>query len=127
MPRRNRVGPGAGRQKLFFLPEPHTDFIFAIVGEEMGFIVCAAIVFGFAAYVILGGYVAIRATDLQATLLAGGLAFTIGVQALLNVSVATGLFPPTGIALPFISYGGSSLVSSMGATGVLINIARSIQ
>jgi cell division protein FtsW len=121
------VGPGGGRQKLFFLPEPHTDFIFAIVGEEMGFIVCAAIIFGFATFVILGGYVALQATDLQAALLAGGLAFTIGLQALLNVSVATGLFPPTGIALPFISYGGSSLVSSMGATGVLINIARSIR
>lgn len=121
------VGPGAGQQKLFFLPEPHTDFIFAIVGEEMGFVVCAAIIFGFAGFIILGGYVALRASDLQASLLAGGLAFTVGLQALLNVSVATGLLPPTGIALPFISYGGSSLVSSMGATGILINIARSIR
>jgi cell division protein FtsW len=121
------VGAGAGQQKLFFLPEPHTDFIFAIVGEEMGFVACAGIIFGFAAFVVLGAYVALRATDLQATLLAAGLAFTIRLQAFLNLSVATGVLPPTGIALPFISYGGSSLVSSMGATGVLINIARSIQ
>jgi cell division protein FtsW len=121
------VGPGGGQQKLFFLPEPHTDFIFAIIGEEMGFVACSAIIFGFAAFVTLGVYVAFRSSDLQATLLAGGLAFTIGLQAFLNVAVATGLFPPTGIALPFISYGGSSLVSSMGATGILINISRSVQ
>jgi cell division protein FtsW len=121
------VGPGGGRQKMDFLPEPHTDFIFAIVGEEMGFVACSAIIFGFATFALLGGYVAMRASDLQATLLAGGLAFTIALQALLNVSVVTGLFPPTGIALPFISYGGSSLISSMGATGILINIARSVQ
>ncbi len=120
-------GPGRGRQKLGFLPEPHTDFIFSVVGEELGFVGCAATLFGFAAYVWLGFSVARRATDLQATLLAAGITFVVGLQALINMSVATGVIPPTGIALPFISYGGSSMVSSMGATGILVNIARSIR
>jgi cell division protein FtsW len=120
-------GPGRGRQKLGYLPEPHTDFIFSVVGEELGFLGCAATLFGFATYVWLGFSVARRATDLQATLLAAGITFVVGVQALINISVATGVVPPTGIALPFISYGGSSLVSSMGATGILVNIARSIR
>lgn len=120
-------GPGRGRQKLGYLPEPHTDMIFSTVGEEFGFIGCAATLFGLSAYVWLGFIIARRATDLQATLLAAGITFVVGVQALFNVAVATGVIPPTGIALPFISYGGSSLVSSMGATGVLVNIARSIR
>lgn len=117
-------GPGDGRQKLFFLPECGSDFIFAIIGEEGGLILAALVVGLFAALVWLGMKVACKAPDLLGYLLAGGITLAIGLQALINIAVVTGMVPTKGISLPFISAGGSSLVCSMFMIGVLLNIAE---
>ncbi|MBW2323279.1 MAG: putative lipid II flippase FtsW [Deltaproteobacteria bacterium] len=117
------VGPGAGRQKLFFLPEPHTDFIFSVVGEELGFIGVALISFLFLCLVWRGIVVALNAYELEGTYLALGLTLIIGVQAFLNMFVVTGLLPTKGLALPFFSYGGSSLIMNFICVGIIMNVA----
>lgn len=118
------AGFAQGKQKLFYLPAPHTDFIFAVIGEELGFVGAATIVllFGFLAW---RGFRAARfAPDLFGQLLAIGITVMITVQALFNVSVALSLVPAKGIPLPFISSGGSSLAISLFATGVLLNVSK---
>ncbi len=117
-------GLGGGRQKLFFLPYPHTDFIFAIVGEELGFAGALAVVLCFALVAWRGLRAARRAPDPFAALLASGATAMIVVQAAINVSVVLGLVPTKGIPLPFVSYGGSSLVASWIAGGLILNVSQ---
>ncbi len=117
-------GLGSGRQKLFFLPYPHTDFIFAIIGEELGFIGSMAVVVAFAVVAWRGLRAARRAPDPFAALLAAGATSLLVVQAAINVSVVLCLMPTKGIPLPFVSYGGSSLVASWIAGGLILNISQ---
>ncbi len=119
------LGLGQGKEKLFYLPAPHTDSIFAVIGEELGFIGTCLIValFFFIAY--RGLRIAQKASDDLGKLLALGLTSLICVQAIVNMGVATVLFPTTGTTLPFISYGGSSLIVSLISVGILLNISKS--
>lgn len=117
------VGLGNGSSKWYYLPEVHTDFIFAIIGEELGLIGTVFTVLLFAVFVWRGIRIAVRSESSFNSLLALGITCAIGVQTLINIFVATGMMPVTGIALPFISYGGSSLVFTMMACGVLLNLS----
>ena len=118
------VGLGDGRQKLGFIPEHHTDFIFSVIGEELGLIATIGVVLGFALLVGCGLYIAWHAADNFGMLLAAGITFLIGFQAVINIGVVTGSLPNKGISLPFLSYGGSNLVVMMACIGVLMNVAR---
>ncbi len=117
------VGLGQGKQKLSFLPEVHTDFIFSLIGEELGFIgaVCVALLF-FALF-IKGILIARKAAEPFHYFLAFGLSMMIAIQAIMNFSVVTGMVPTKGLPLPFISYGGSSLMINMTAAGLLLNVS----
>jgi len=117
-------GLGESIQKIFFLPEPHNDFIFAIINEEWGFIGGFVIVSLFGAVAWRGLRIAARAPDRFSALLATGLTSMIVAQAFINMAVVTGVMPVTGITLPFISYGGSSLLVVMGSAGILLNISK---
>jgi cell division protein FtsW len=117
-------GFGRGQQKYGFLPEPHNDFIFAMIGEEWGFVGAMLVLLLFTGVLLIGYRVARNAPDLFGFLLAIGLTNLICVQALLHMAVNTALIPTTGVTLPFISYGRSSLLVCLAAVGVLINIAR---
>jgi cell division protein FtsW len=117
------TGLGNGKQKLFFLPEPHTDFVFSVVGEELGFLGVTAIVLLFGLLIMRGIKVALDARDLYSTYLAFGLICLIGLQAAINMAVVMGLLPTKGMTLPFISYGGSSLVFNLLSVGILLNIS----
>ncbi|MEI7904384.1 MAG: putative lipid II flippase FtsW, partial [Candidatus Firestonebacteria bacterium] len=116
-------GLGKGTQKLFYLPEAHTDFIYAIIGEELGLVGALAVLGLFALLVYKGIRIALETEDAFGKLLAVGLTAYIGLQAFGNMSVVLGLMPTKGMTLPFISYGGSSLVVNMAAAGILMNIA----
>lgn len=118
------LGLGNSRQKFAYLPEHHTDFIFAILGEELGFMGAMIVVLLFFVIAWRGLRIALNAPDLYGTLLAIGITSMIGFQAMLNIGVVTGSLPVTGIPLPFISYGGSSLLMSLASVGVLLNISR---
>lgn len=118
------LGLGCGLQKYHFLAEAHTDFIFAIVGEELGFVGSSLLVLLFAALLILVVSVALRATDYYTGLLASGIITMICLSAAVNFWVVLGMLPPKGLALPFISYGGSSLLVNMAGIGILMNISR---
>jgi cell division protein FtsW len=115
---------GGSRQKLFFLPYPHTDFIFAIVGEELGFVGAAAMVACFGVVAWRGLRAARRAPDAFAAFLAAGATAMIVVQAAINLSVVLALMPTKGIPLPFVSYGGSSLIASWIAGGLILNVSQ---
>lgn len=118
------VGLMEGRQKLFFLPEPQTDFIFAVVGEELGLIGALAIAVVFALILLRGLRASAGCADDFGRLLAIGLTVMIVGQALVNMSVVLGLLPTKGIPLPFVSYGGSSLLVNLAAVGILLNISQ---
>jgi cell division protein FtsW len=118
------VGLGRSRQKCYYIPEPHNDFIFSIIGEELGLIGCTLIVILFIIFIWRGIVTAIKAKDTYGTLLATGITSIIAVQAIINIAVVTGSMPVTGVPLPFISYGGSSLVFNLVAMGILLNISR---
>ena len=118
------VGLGEGKQKLFFLPEAHTDFVLALVGEELGLVGTAVIILLFALFAIRGFQIAARARMPFGRYLGMGITLLIGVQALINACVVTGLVPTKGLTLPFVSYGGSSLVTCMFGVGILLNISR---
>ncbi len=118
------LGLGMSRQKFFYLPNAHTDFVFSIIGEELGLLGTLTVLALFAALLFLGFKVARGAPDRTGRILAISITFTIIVQALINMGAATGIMPITGITLPFFSYGGSSLVVCMGFAGILINISR---
>ena len=118
------VGYGGSIQKLSYLPECHTDFIFAIIAEELGWVGCVLIIGLFFTLIHRGFMIASRCPDMFGKLLAVGITFSIGFQAFLNISVASSFFPTTGVPLPFISYGGSSLIVSLCMVGVLLNISK---
>jgi cell division protein FtsW len=118
------LGLGNGRQKLGFVPEHHTDFIFSIIGEELGLIATMAVVVLFFLLVICGMAIARRSCDTFGFLLGAGLTFMIGLQAFINVGVVTSILPNKGMPLPFISYGGSNLVLMLVSVGLLVSISR---
>lgn len=118
------LGLGQSRQKFFILPERHTDFIFAIIGEELGLIGATIVILLFLILVWRGLYIASRAPDSFGFLLASGITAIISFQVIVNIAVVLSLMPTTGVTLPFVSYGGSSLVFLAIATGVLLNISR---
>lgn len=118
------LGLGDSTQKLFYLPEAHTDFIFSVIGEELGFIGAMVVVLLFFVLIWRGLMIAYRAKDAFGTHLAIGVTLLIGFQALINMGVASGLLPTKGLTLPFISMGGSSMVVSMLCVGVLLNISE---
>ncbi len=119
------VGIGRSRQKCYYIPEPHNDFIFAIIGEELGLIGCIFIVILFSIFIWRGIVIATKAKDTYGTILATGITSIVAVQAIINMAVVTGSMPVTGVPLPFISYGGSSLaINLMAMGGILLNISR---
>jgi cell division protein FtsW len=120
------VGIAQSRQKFFYLPDQHTDFIFSIIGEELGFIGASAVIILFLVFLWKGFMIARKAKDTFGTLLAAGITTLIVFQAIVNISVVTKVFPTTGITLPFISYGGSSLIINMFCCGILLNISKNI-
>lgn len=119
------VGLFNSRQKYLFLPFAESDFIFAIIGEELGFVGAVFILLVYVAIIALGIKIALKSKDRMGTYLASGIVLVIAIQLLINVAVVTGSIPPTGIPLPFISAGGTSLSVFMGAIGVLCNVGRS--
>jgi cell division protein FtsW len=116
-------GLGGGLQKYLFLPEAHTDFIFSILAEELGFLGATALLVTFALLLWRGLKTTMRAGDPFVFLLAGGLTLQHGLYAIVNLAVATGLAPTTGLPLPFVSYGGSALLANLAAAGVLYRIS----
>jgi cell division protein FtsW len=118
------LGLGNGLQKLGFVPEQHTDFILSVIGEEMGVVATMAVVCAFIAFIIAGVYIAWHSRDVFGLLLGTGITFLVGMQAFINIGVVTSTLPNKGLALPFISYGGSSMLSMLGALGILLSIAR---
>lgn len=118
------VGLGDSKQKLFFLPEAHTDFISAIVGEELGFIGITLLVAVFVLIVFRGIRAAFRAPDEYGAYLAVGITMFIGLQSFTNLAVAMGMLPTKGLVLPFVSYGGSALLVNLAAVGILLNVSR---
>jgi cell division protein FtsW len=119
------TGLGEGRQKLFFLPEPHTDFIFSVLGEELGFLGAAAVLILYLILVARGMTISIHANQPFGYYLGFGISLMLGLQVMMNIGVVTGLLPTKGLTLPFLSYGGSSLVSSLAGIGILLSISKS--
>jgi cell division protein FtsW len=118
------VGLGDGVQKAFYLPEPHTDMILATVGEELGLIGVLAVLAAFIVFAVAGYRIALRARDLHQQVLAAGLTTLVVAQAAINIGAVVGVLPVTGVPLPFVSFGGSSLIILLGCTGILVNIGR---
>lgn len=118
------VGLGKSRQKFFYLPEPQTDFIFAIIGEELGFLGALFVIIMFVFLIWRGYRTAMSAPDLFGKFLAAGITTFIALQFLINIAVVTASMPVTGMPLPFISYGGSSLIITMTQVGILLNISK---
>lgn len=118
------VGLGNSKQKALFMPEPHNDFIFAIIGEELGLIGATFVILLFIFITIKGARIAVKAKDNYGYLLAIGIISIISIQAVINIAVVTGSIPVTGVPLPLISYGGTSLVFNLTALGILLNISR---
>jgi cell division protein FtsW len=117
------LGLGNGRGKMGFLPENQTDFIYSVVAEELGFYASLAVVIGFAVFVLCGIYIAWHAENLFGFLIASGITFLIGLQSFINMAVVTNLIPNKGMALPFMSYGGSNLLMTMTMVGLLLSVA----
>lgn len=120
------LGLGQGRQKHLFLPEPANDFIFSVVCEELGMVGAVLIMIVFAALIVRGFQIALRAPDRFGTLLVAGITTQIAVQTIFNMGVVTGLLPVTGAALPFFSYGGTSLLMLLGEVGIILGVSRYI-
>lgn len=119
------LGLGNSRQKYLYMPEPQNDFIFAIVGEELGFFRCALIILLFAALVFRGFIIAMRSKSMFERLLVLGISLQVGLQTILNILVVTDLMPNTGISLPFFSYGGTALVMQLIEMGMVLAVSRS--
>jgi cell division protein FtsW len=117
------VGIGDGRQKLFYLPEAHTDFVLSVVAEELGLVGILVVLGAFAALVVAGTRIAARAGDPFSQLLAFGMTALIAIPAVINSAVVMGLLPTTGFTLPFISFGANSLIACSAAIGILLRIA----
>lgn len=121
------MGLGAGRQKLFFLPAAHTDFIFSVLGEELGFVGITSVILAFGVIAVRGAQVALRHRHQYHSLLALGITTSLVFQACFNMAVALGLVPTKGLTLPFISYGGSSLIMSSFMAGVLVRLSGEVE
>jgi len=121
------VGLGKSRQKFFYLPEPQTDFIFAIIGEELGFLGALFVIFMFSLFIWRGYRAALHAPDLFGKFMATGITSLIALQFLIHIAVVTASMPVTGMPLPFISYGGSSLSITLAGIGILLNITRHLE
>lgn len=119
------VGLGNSKQKYLYIPEPHNDFIFAILAEELGFVGCFFVIALFALFVWRGILIAMKSQDMFGSLLAVGITTLIGTQAIINIAVVTASIPTTGMALPFFSYGGTALLILLFDVGILLNISRS--
>ena len=117
------LGLGEGRQKLFFLPAPHTDFIFSIIGEELGLVGAMIVVLLFFIFTLRGLHIALSLEDRFGAYLALGITLMISLQALINMGVVLGLLPTKGLTLPFISYGGTSLITNLAGVGVLLHLS----
>jgi cell division protein FtsW len=117
-------GLGQSQQKLFYLPAAHTDFIYAIIGEELGFVGAGLVLLLFVVFGLLGMMIIFRAKNAFTQLFALGLVSLVLIEAIINIGVSTGAFPTKGLALPFISYGGSSLVVNLILVGLLLNLSR---
>ena len=118
------LGLGESKQKYLYIPEPHNDFIFAILAEELGFLGCLAVIVLFGIFIWRGVLSAMKAPDMFGSLLAIGITALVGLQAIINIAVVTGSIPTTGMPLPFFSYGGTALVILLCAVGILLNISR---
>ncbi|MFH1407325.1 MAG: putative lipid II flippase FtsW [Candidatus Omnitrophota bacterium] len=118
------VGLGASRQKLFYLPQSHTDFIFSIIGEELGLVGASAVIILFFLFVTEGMRISARARDLFGQLLGVGITSTICMEALINIGASIGAIPTKGLPLPFVSYGGSAIIANLIGVGLLLNIAK---
>ena len=119
-------GKGLGRsvQKTLYLPEPQNDFIYAIIGEEIGYIGLLLLLLAYLLLIWRCVHISMNAPDLFGTLLGSGITIMLAVQVIMNVMVVTSMLPPTGIILPFISWGGNALLIFMGAMGIMLNISR---
>ena len=117
------VGLGEGKQKLYFLPAPHTDFIFSIIGEEMGLVGAMVIVLLFFIIILRGMQIGYAQGDRFASYLALGVTLMISLQAVINMGVVLGLLPTKGLTLPFISYGGTSLITNLAGAGILLRLS----
>jgi len=118
------VGLGNSRQKYLYISEPHNDYIFAVLAEELGFIGCVMVILLFAIFIWRGIIIAMKSPDMFGSLLACGITALIGFQAIINIAVVTSSMPVTGISLPFFSYGGTSLIILLASVGILLNISR---
>lgn len=118
------VGLGDSKQKYLYISEPHNDFIFAVLAEELGFIGCAVVIILFAILIWRGITIAMKAPDMFGSLLAAGLTSMIAIQVLINIAVVTASMPVTGMALPFFSYGGTALIIEMAAVGILLSVSK---
>ena len=121
------MGLGKSQQKWFYIPEPQNDFIFAIIGEELGLIGCAIVIMLFVILVYRCVRIALNCKDIFTCMVVIGIGAQIGIQAALNIAVATSSMPVTGVALPFISYGGTSLIIFMSAVGIVLNISKHVK
>ncbi|MBR3133811.1 MAG: putative lipid II flippase FtsW [Clostridia bacterium] len=119
------VGLGDSKQKYLYIPEPHNDFIFSVLAEELGFVGCAFVIILFAIFVWRGIVISMKAPDMFGSLVAVGITSMIGIQVLINIAVVTSSMPVTGMALPFFSYGGTALIIILASVGILLNISRS--
>ena len=118
------VGLGKSNQKNLYIPEPHNDFIFAVIAEELGFVGSVSIIILFLLFIWRGLIIPMNATDMMGTLIAIGVTALIGLEALINVAVVTGTIPVTGMPLPFFSYGGTALIINLIAVGLLLSVSR---
>ena len=121
------LGLGKSRQKYFYIPEPQNDFIFAIIGEELGLVGCILVIMLFVILVYRCVKIALKSKDIFACMVVIGIGAQIGIQAAFNIAVATSSMPATGVALPFISYGGTSLTVLMGEIGIVLNISKKLK
>ena len=121
------MGLGKSQQKWFYIPEPQNDFIFAIIGEELGLVGCAIVIMLFVILVYRCVRIALKCSNVFACMTVIGIGAQIGIQAALNIAVATSSMPVTGVALPFISYGGTSLIIFMSAVGIVLNISKNVK
>ena len=119
------LGFGNSRQKYLYLPEEHNDYVFPIICEELGFVGAMFIILLFVLLILRGYWIAMHAKDRFGALLAGGLTTLLALQVFFNIGVVTGLLPPTGISLPFFSYGGTALILQLAEMGIILNISRS--
>lgn len=120
-------GLGNSRQKYLYIPEPHNDFIFAVLAEELGFIGCVVVIALFTLFILRGAIIAMKSKDMFGSLLAIGITSLVGIQAIINIAVVTSSMPNTGMPLPFFSYGGTALIILLSAVGILLNISRNTE